>query len=334
MVPENTPQENIAIIREVTGFNQKVSPITYPGCPLYIGGQRIIYYSDLAAKITRKISGWQYRLLSFGGKSTMVKHVLQSIPIHTMPAISPPKTTIRYMKQAIADFFWGWDKEKRKYHWASWDKMSLPYDEGGIGVRKLEDICISLQIKQWWIFRSKQTLWGQFLRAKYCQRAHLVAKKLDTGQCLIWNFMMRNKGIADTQIKWKSNSGNSFFWWDDWFGEGPLASYCPHVTSLNTTKISQFLVGGTWNETMVRQWVPPLLVPKILSFPIHYQEQIPDEAIWKLTVDGLFSCSSAWEITRQKGTKSIINKGIWHRHLPFKISFLAWRALRNKLPTN
>ncbi|WMV45627.1 hypothetical protein MTR67_039012 [Solanum verrucosum] len=138
----------------------------------------------------------------------------------------------------------------------------------------------------------------KFLRAKYCQRAHPVAKKLDTGQSLIWNFMMRNNGIAETQIKWKINSG------------------------------------GTWNETMVRQWVPPLLVPKILSFPIHYQEQIPDEAIWKLTVDGLFSCSSAWEITRHKGTKSTINKGIWYRHLPFKISFLVWRALRNKLPTN
>ncbi|WMV45632.1 hypothetical protein MTR67_039017 [Solanum verrucosum] len=53
---ENTPQENIAMIREVTGFNQKVSPITYLGCPLYIGGQRIIYYSDLVAKIRRKIS--------------------------------------------------------------------------------------------------------------------------------------------------------------------------------------------------------------------------------------------------------------------------------------
>ncbi|WMV24651.1 hypothetical protein MTR67_018036 [Solanum verrucosum] len=113
MVPENTPQENIAMIREVTGFNQKVSPITYLGCPLYIGGQRIIYYSDLVAKITRKISGWQSRMLSFRGKATMVKHVLQSIPIYTMSAISPPKTTIRYMKEAIADFFWGWDKEKR-----------------------------------------------------------------------------------------------------------------------------------------------------------------------------------------------------------------------------
>ncbi|WMV45631.1 hypothetical protein MTR67_039016 [Solanum verrucosum] len=123
--------------------------------------------------------------------------------------------------------------------------------------------------------------------------------------------MMRNKGIAETQITWKINSGNSSFWWDDWLGEGPLASYCTHVTSLNTTEISQFRLGGTWNETM-----------------------IPDEAIWKLTVDGLFSCSSAWEIIRHKGPKSIINKGIWHRHLPFKISFLAWRALRNKLPTN
>ncbi|XP_049386507.1 uncharacterized protein LOC125850697 [Solanum stenotomum] len=204
--------ENIMIAQEITHgiknpnegdnvrshwFQSETSPITYLGCPLYIGGQRIIYYSDLVAKITRKIFGWQSRMLSFGGKATMVKHVLQSIPIHTMSAISPPKTTIRYMKRAIADFFLAWDKEKRKYHWASWDKLSLPYDEGGIGVTKLEDICTSLQFKQWWIFRIKQTLWGQFLRAKYCQRAHPVAKKLDTGQSLVWNFMMKNKGIAE-----------------------------------------------------------------------------------------------------------------------------------------
>ncbi|XP_015158406.1 uncharacterized mitochondrial protein AtMg00310-like [Solanum tuberosum] len=161
-----------------------------------------------------------------------------------MSATSPPKTTIRYMKRAIADFFWGWDKEKRKYHWASWDKLSLPYDEGGIGVRKLEDVCTSLKFKQWWTFRTKQTLLGQILRAKYCQRAHPVAKKHHTGQSLIWNFMSKNKGIAEAQIKWKINSGNSSFWWDDWLGEGPLASYCTHIISLNTTAISQFLVGG------------------------------------------------------------------------------------------
>ncbi|WMV19394.1 hypothetical protein MTR67_012779 [Solanum verrucosum] len=95
MVPSNTPQDIINNIQEVTGFSQKDSPITYLGCPLYIGRQRIIYYSQLVEKVSKKICGWQARILSFGGKITLVKHALQSIPIHTMAAISPPSTTIK-----------------------------------------------------------------------------------------------------------------------------------------------------------------------------------------------------------------------------------------------
>ncbi|KAH0729968.1 hypothetical protein KY289_001156 [Solanum tuberosum] len=218
MVPSNSPNDIICMIKEITGFTQKNSPITYLGCPLYIGGKRIIYYSDLVAKVVKKISGWQSKILSYGGKVTLVKHVLQSIPIHTMAAISPPKTTINYIKRITADFFWGWEKERKKYHWASWETLSLPCDEGGIGVRQLEDVCTSLQYKQWWIFRTKNSLWGQFLKAKYCQKANPVAKNLDTGQSLVWNYLMRNKKTVEEQITWKIHSGNCSFWWDDWTG--------------------------------------------------------------------------------------------------------------------
>lgn len=114
------------------------------------------------------IFGWQSRTLSFGGKATMVKHVIQSIPIHTMSATAPPKTTINYMKRAMANFFWGWDKERKKYHWASWDHLCLPCEERGIGIRRLEDVCSSLQYKQWWNFRTNNSLWSQFLKEKYC----------------------------------------------------------------------------------------------------------------------------------------------------------------------
>lgn len=142
MVPSNAPIEVINVIVEITGFTQKNSPITYLGCPLYIGGQKIIYYSDLVAKITKRITDGNQGFLVFVGTATMIKHILQSIPIHTMSTTSPPKTTICYIEKAMADFFWGWDKEKIKYHWASWDTLCLPLDEGGIGIRRLEDVFV------------------------------------------------------------------------------------------------------------------------------------------------------------------------------------------------
>ncbi|XP_019258156.1 PREDICTED: uncharacterized protein LOC109236426 [Nicotiana attenuata] len=33
----------------------------------------------------------------------------------------------------VANFFWGMDQNKNKYHWASWKKLAIPQDEGGIG---------------------------------------------------------------------------------------------------------------------------------------------------------------------------------------------------------
>uniref|UniRef100_M1AQG9 RNase H family protein n=1 Tax=Solanum tuberosum TaxID=4113 RepID=M1AQG9_SOLTU len=85
---------------------------------------------------------------------------------------------------------------------------------------------------------------------------------------------------------------------------------------------------------MVIQHVPPFLVPKILNTKIHFHEAGSDVAIWKLKDDSLFTCASAWELTRQKKNKNIIITFSWHKNIPFKISFLLWRALRGKLPIN
>lgn len=45
--------------------------------------------------------------------------------------------------------FWGDEEENKKYHWTSCETLGYPTDEGGIGVRLLEDICMSFKYKQW-----------------------------------------------------------------------------------------------------------------------------------------------------------------------------------------
>ncbi|KAG5605800.1 hypothetical protein H5410_027292 [Solanum commersonii] len=76
-------------IKRITGFKQKEGPITYLGCPLFVGRPRIIYFSDLINKVLCRITGWHTKLLSYGGRAILVKHVLQSLPIHLLSAITP-----------------------------------------------------------------------------------------------------------------------------------------------------------------------------------------------------------------------------------------------------
>ncbi|KAG5606147.1 hypothetical protein H5410_027639 [Solanum commersonii] len=89
------------------------------------------------------------KLLSYGGRAVLVKHVLQCLPIHLLSAVTPPVTVLKQVQSIMAIFFWGWRDERKKYHWASWNKLSFPYDEGGVGMRNLKDVCMAFQYKQW-----------------------------------------------------------------------------------------------------------------------------------------------------------------------------------------
>lgn len=334
MVTPNTSHGIIEDIKMITGYGKKNSLIKYLGCPLYIGGQRIIYYTDIVEKVIKKVTGWQSKVLNFGGKITLVKHVLQSIPIHILAAISPPKTTINYIKRVIADFFWGIDKDRKKYHWASWENMAYSTIEGGIGIRLLDDICVYFQYKQWWELRTKQSLLSIFIKAKYCQRANILAKKYDTGNSIVWRYLTRIRKDVESHIKWQIQSCTCSFWWDNWIGEGPLAIHGVNISSLNNIVLLKFIVNGNWNERLIRQHVNPLIVPKILQTNINFDEGNADKAIWTPNENGLFTIASAWDIIRKKRHQDPINHIIWHRNIPFKVCFFIWRALKEKLPTN
>lgn len=61
---------------------------------------------------------------------------------------------------------------------------------------------------------------------------------------------------------------------------------------------------------------------------------MPNKALWNLNADGAFTVSSSWNMIREQRTQTPINRFTWHKHIPFKCSFLLWRALRETLPTN
>lgn len=67
------------------------------------------------------------------------------------------------------------EKDRNKYHWSSWHKLSFPVIEGGNGFRTMKDVCQSMRFKHWWIFRSKISLWSNFLRVKYYQRSQPIS---------------------------------------------------------------------------------------------------------------------------------------------------------------
>lgn len=59
-----------------------------------------------------------------------------------------------------------------------------------------------------------------------------------------------------------------------------------------------------------------------------------DKPVWTLNQSGLFTVSSAWDVQRQKKVKNWFDANTWHKKVPLKMSFILWRVVRDKIPTD
>lgn len=77
----------------------------------------------------------------------LITHVLQSMHIHLLSTVNPPAYVIYKLHKLFASFFWSNSIDGRARHWVSWPKLCLPYDEGGVGFRSLNDVSKALFCK-------------------------------------------------------------------------------------------------------------------------------------------------------------------------------------------
>ncbi|KAG5605831.1 hypothetical protein H5410_027323 [Solanum commersonii] len=75
-----------------------------------------------------------------------------------------------------------------------------------------------------------------------------------------------------------------------------------------------------WGRAASSVTVTTSLASTTLPCGIHCQVGVEDLAVWKPNENGVFSCSSAWNICRKK-RMVIPSRLIWHTRIPFKISF-------------
>ncbi|XP_059295036.1 uncharacterized protein LOC132048131 [Lycium ferocissimum] len=59
-----------------------------------------------------------------------------------------------------------------------------------------------------------------------------------------------------------------------------------------------------------------------------------DKPIWTISHTGKFSIGSAWKNLRQEKPHNQLYSRLWHTNIPFKMSFLTWRVVHNRLSTD
>jgi hypothetical protein len=91
----------------------------------------------LEKKFEKRISNWSHRWLTLGGRLTLVKVVLESIPVYWLSVEKIPKSTLNNIRKRMFSFLWSGKKLKEGLHLINWQKIAMPKKDGGWGIKNI-----------------------------------------------------------------------------------------------------------------------------------------------------------------------------------------------------
>ncbi|XP_071699677.1 uncharacterized protein [Rutidosis leptorrhynchoides] len=86
----------------------------------------------------KRLSGWKTRTMSFGGRLTLIKSVLSSLPLYFFSLFHAPSNIINLVEGMRRKFFWGGTGDENKLAWVNWDSILQPYGKGGLNIGSLK----------------------------------------------------------------------------------------------------------------------------------------------------------------------------------------------------
>ncbi|XP_073282347.1 uncharacterized mitochondrial protein AtMg00310-like [Primulina huaijiensis] len=124
---------------------------------------------------------------SVGAKETLIKSVLQAIPIYAMSCFRIPKSICEEIERECASFWWGIEQGKRRLHWKIWRALCRPKCMGGLSFRHLETFNKALLAKHvWHIIIDSGSLLARVLKAQYFRHHDIMDAPLGSNISYIW----------------------------------------------------------------------------------------------------------------------------------------------------
>ena len=155
---------NVFVLAEILGCRVRSLPMTYLGIALGASHKSPTVWNPILEKFEHKLANWKKMYLSKGGRLTLLKSTLSSLPTYYLSLFTIPTHVANKIERVQRDFLWG----DSKTHLVGWDKVCAPLENGGLGVRKLTTFNRALLGKWLWRFGIEETrLWRRVIALKF-----------------------------------------------------------------------------------------------------------------------------------------------------------------------
>ena len=207
----------------------------------------------------KKLAMWKGSSLSIAGRTTLINSSLSSSFIYHMSIYLLPKTIVESLDKQIRTFFQQGGGTKRKYHLVRWGVICLSKKKGGLGVKDIFKMNVSLLCKLWWRLENEEGLWQQLIKNKYLRNDIISTVKHRLDDSPIWASLLKIRQVylRGRQVQTK-NGKNTLFQEDCWINEKPICKEHPVLFDLcNDKLISVHKVLQNNDHLSFSRWLPP-----------------------------------------------------------------------------
>nr|GEV96766.1 RNA-directed DNA polymerase, eukaryota, reverse transcriptase zinc-binding domain protein [Tanacetum cinerariifolium] len=324
------------------------TPFLYLGSMVGGAMNRLQTWNDMVDRVRRRLSMWKMKMLSIGGRLTLVKSVLGSMPIYHMSLFKVPAGVIRSLELMRSHFFNGHEMFSRKATWVSLSKVLTPKAKGGLGVSSLFGLNRGLLFKWVWRFLNHGTsLWARVIKAIHGADGNIGGDvKGSSNSC--WLTIVKEIKILSTKgsnlmnymcIR-VGNGENTLLWEDNWRDGGILKDRFPRIFALESCKsisVGSKFAQPSFHHSFRRQPRGGAEQMQYAEFVQLMQQVIlapmTDRWIWTLDSSGEFSVASIRNLIDNKLCSENNQQTRWCKYVPIKVNTHAWKVMTNSLAT-
>ncbi|KAJ9535792.1 hypothetical protein OSB04_un001049 [Centaurea solstitialis] len=292
-------------------------PFMYLGLPVGASMKRLDHWKSALVKLQKRLDSWKSRFVSFGGRLTLVKSVLGSLPLYFFSLFRAPSGVIKECERVRCRFFWGGgggEGVKKGRVWVKWVNALKSYEKGGLNIGSLDSMNLSLLGNTW----SSIIRTGASLDSKGVEFSRSFVKKLGDGN-------------------------NTKMWKERWLGLDRLQDVFPRLFRLEVDNSSSVADRGEWvNGEWKWSWkwrreprgrelgeLEDLTARLIGIAPTM---EVADKMEWKLDGSGSYSVKAMRDLLgKQEDESGVVTK--WMKIIPKKVCIFIWRVGLDRIPS-
>jgi hypothetical protein len=148
-----------------------------------------------------------------GGRKELINSTLSNSSIYHMSMFLIPKTNIKRMDKLGRTFFWQGGQLKKKYHLVRWTNICKNKKKGGLGIKDLRKMNVSLLCKWWWLLETENGLWKDIVKVKYVKGSHVCLIQNKMSDFPVWGDLLKIRHIYLRGREYRLNNSKFMSFW-------------------------------------------------------------------------------------------------------------------------